>query len=82
MCSVLRLFESLLHQNLLDVLWEIVVGVTLTIYANGLALDGLPGSHWVAGSMLRVLEYSCPILKTDPVARETIRRYVGIQAVY
>lgn len=67
-----ELFHALIEKNLLDVLWDFVLAVSLTIYSNGLVLDGLPGSQWVAGTILRVLEFCCPSLRQDSPARTVL----------
>lgn len=59
-----QLFEALLTNNLLDVVWDLALNVSLVVYSNGLILDGLPGSRWVAGVLLRMLEFVAPRLRT------------------
>lgn len=59
-----QLFEALLTHDLLDVVWDLALYVSLAIYSNGLILDGMPGSRWVSNVILRVLEFVSPSLRT------------------
>jgi hypothetical protein len=67
-----ELFELLLHRGLLDLIWDLSLNVSLVIYSNGLILDGLPASRWVAVVLLRVLEFLSPELRTHSTYQRSL----------